>query len=152
MTRAGRKPMGPALVEHLEGSEWAKERLEVILATITGQLTIDQACRRLGVKPARLYALRTNALEASLESLEPRPAGRPPHVETVEEIKCAGLQRQVEQLRAEVKVAEVREEIAHTMPQLAEADSPGKKTNLAKTKQKRDRQSRLKRPSRRRSR
>ena len=33
---AGRKPLGPALVEHLEGSSSAKERLELILATIAG--------------------------------------------------------------------------------------------------------------------
>jgi hypothetical protein len=37
----------------LEGSEGAKQRLEVILETIAGQLTINQACQRLGIKSPR---------------------------------------------------------------------------------------------------
>ncbi len=150
MTRTGRKPLGPALVDHLEGSEWAKQRLEVILATVTGQLTIAQACERLGVQPARFYALRTKALEAGLHSLEPRPSGRPPHVETVEEAECAELQSQVEELEAKLKIAEVAEEIARTMPHLAKDDAPGKKTEVPTTRQERRRQKRFKRPIRRR--
>ena len=73
MTHAGRKPLGPALVEHLDGSPRAKQRLEVILATIAGQLTIDQASEQLGIKPAMFYRLRTEVLEAGLARLEPRP-------------------------------------------------------------------------------
>jgi len=84
MTRARRKPKGPALVERLDGSERAKERLETILETISGRLTIEQACRRLGIKATRFHALRDEALKASLERLEPKSAGRPPHVETDE--------------------------------------------------------------------
>ena len=95
MTHAGRKPLGPALVEHLDGSQRAKQRLEVILATIAGQLTIDQASEQLGIKPAMFYRLRTEVLEAGLARLEPRPIGRPPQSATAEERKSEGLQLEV---------------------------------------------------------
>jgi hypothetical protein len=131
MDHAGRKPTGPALAQHLEGSERAKQRLEVILATIAGQMTIDQACSCLGIKAAMFYRLRTEVLEAGLARLEPRPMGRPPQKPTAEELRCAELSHEVEQLRAELKLAEVREEVAHVLPRGAQADPPGKKTTPA---------------------
>jgi len=152
MKRAGRKPTGPALVQNLDGSERAKQRLEVILATITGQMTIEQACDRLAIGQSRFYKLRTEVLEASLKHLEPRPMGRPAHVQTAEEARCEELQEQVEQLRAELKISGVREEIARTMPHLAEDRECLKKTKSAKKKPKRRRPKRPKRPRRRRKR
>jgi len=128
MGHAGRKPTGPALAQHLEGSERAKQRLEVILATIAGQMTIDQACSCLRIKPAMFYRLRTEVLEAGLDRLEPRPMGRPPHTPTAEELRCAELNQEVEQLRSELKLSEVREEVARVLPHGSQAELPGKKT------------------------
>jgi len=128
MTRAGRKPLGPDLVEHLEGSQRAKQRLEVILETIVGRLTIDQACQRLGISPAMFYRLRTEVLEAGLARLEPRPMGRPPQQVTAEDAKRVALEHRVEELQSELKIAVVREEIARVMPHLADGSSGIKKT------------------------
>ncbi len=135
MTQAGRKPLGPALVEHLDGSQRAKQRLEVILATIAGQLTIDQASERLGIKPAMFYRLRTEVLDAGLARLEPRPMGRPPRSTTAEERKCEGLQLEVEELQDELQLARVREEIAHLMPHLVRKDGAKKKRPTARCRQ-----------------
>jgi hypothetical protein len=152
MSHAGRKPMGPALVQHLEGSERAKQRLEVILETITGELTIDQACQSLGIKPAMLYRLRTEVLEAGLASLEPRPLGRPRHVPTAEELRCEEFRGQVAELKSELKIAVARKEIASVMPHLAEPDPPVKKTaHPEKQKHRRrraERRNRRRRPAR----
>jgi hypothetical protein len=128
MSRTGRKPTGPALVQHLEGSGRAKQRLEVILATIAGQMTIDQACSRLGIKPAMFCRLRTEVLEAGLARLEPRPMGRPRHVPTPEELRCAELSHELERLRSELKISEVREDVARVMRRGTRDDSSGKKT------------------------
>lgn len=122
MTRAGRKPLGPALVGHLEGSQRAKTRLEVILQTIAGELTISEACERLGIKEAMFHRLRTEVLEAGLARLEPRPLGRRPRVVSAAEARCAELQQQVGELESELKIATVREEIAHVLPHLAGDD------------------------------
>jgi hypothetical protein len=133
MSHAGRKPMGPALVQHLPGSERAKQRLEVILETIAGQGTIDQACQRLGVSPAMFHQLRTDVLAAGLARLEPQPLGRPPHRATTEEARCEDLERRIAELESELKLAVVREEIARVMPHLTEND-PQKKKRLAPRK------------------
>lgn len=131
--------MGPALVHHLDGSERAKRRLEVILATISGQMTVDEACNRLAIKPSRFYKMRNEVLEASLEYLEPRPMGRPAHVETAEEARCTELQQQVEQLQTELKLSQVREELARTMPHMAEERTAQKKTRHTKKARKKAR-------------
>lgn len=128
MARIGRKPLGPHLVEHLEGSPRAKQRLEVILETITGRLTIDQACQHLGIKPAMFHRLRTEVLEASLARLEPRPMGRPIHQVSAEEARSAALEQRVADLESELKLAEVREEIARVLPQPVVENTSGKKT------------------------
>jgi hypothetical protein len=128
MMRAGRKPLGPALVQHLNGSERAKQRLELILETIAGRLTIEEACRQLGIEHTMFYELRTDMLKAGLARLEPRPTGRPRRPTSIEDLHSAELQSRVEQLEAELKLSAVREEIARVMPYRAEADPPVKKT------------------------
>jgi hypothetical protein len=54
--------------------------------------------------------------------------GRPPHTPTAEELRCAELNQEVEQLRSELKLSEVREEVARVLPHGIQADPPGKKT------------------------
>jgi hypothetical protein len=128
MKRRGCKPKGSALVEHLDGSLQAKERLEVILETLAGRLTIEQACGRLGVKEARFHRLRTTMLEAGLARLEPRSAGRPRHDATAAEIRGEKLEREVAELQSELKIAAMREEIARAIPNLFQANASLKKT------------------------
>src|ERR671924_1100766 len=84
MSRVGRKPLGPSLVDHLDGSERAKQRLQVILETIAGQRTIADACEQLGIGEAMFHRLRTEVLAAGLASLEPKTVGRPRRVTTAE--------------------------------------------------------------------
>jgi hypothetical protein len=128
MARAGRKPLRPHLVEHLEGTPRAKQRLEVILETITGRLTIDQACESLGIAPAMFYRLRMEVLQVGLAHLEPRPLGRPPHQTTAAEARSAELERRVAELESELRLAEVREEIARTLSPVPSGGASGKKT------------------------
>jgi hypothetical protein len=149
MTRAGRKPLGPALVQHLSGSERAKQRLELILETIAGRLTIEKACRQLGIEHAMFYELRTEVLKAGLARLEPRPMGRPRRLTSIDCQQNAELQGRVEQLESELKLAAVREEIARVMPYRSEPNLPGKKTSDPPTATDR-RQSARQRKSRRR--
>ncbi|MCO6444777.1 MAG: helix-turn-helix domain-containing protein [Anaerolineae bacterium] len=128
MTRLGRKPLGPALVQHLDGSPRAKERLEVILETLAGQLTIAQACARLGINEAMFHRLRSEVLAAGLAQLEPKPLGRPPRIPTAEQQQCEALQRRVAELETELKIATTREEIALVLAPRSEPASPLKKT------------------------
>lgn len=128
---AGRKPLGPALVEHLEGSESAKERLTLILAANAGQVTVVEAARQLGISEAMFYKLRHRVLQASLEDLEPKPVGRPRETPSAGERYAAELAARVTELERELAAQAVRLELAQTLPHLIRptASSALKKTN-----------------------
>ena len=115
----GRYPSGPEYVEvkHLHGSAQAKERLRVILETMMGKWRIQEACARLGICEQRFRQLRAELLQAALERLEGRPAGRPRRAEEPAEV--AGLRQQLADMQRELHVAQVREEIALALPQVA---------------------------------
>lgn len=86
-------------VEHLDGSTSAKERLELILATIAGKVTVVAAAEQLGISEAMFYKLRSRVLQVSLEDLEPKPIGRPAQRPSEEELQQA-LAARVAELEA----------------------------------------------------
>ena len=127
MMRQGRKPLGPALVQHLPGSLRAKERLEVILQTIAGTLTIKEACDRLGIEEAMFHRLRVGVLQAGISHLEPRLLGRPPQPSSPERERLTDMERRLKNLDRELQLAAVREEIAHVLPHVITRRRRGKK-------------------------
>ena len=126
---AGRKPLGPALVEHLEGSTNAKERLELILATIAGKITVVEASQRLGISEAMFYKVRNRVLQVCLEDLEPKPAGRKPSLLTAEQQRAEQLELQVAVLERELAAQSVRMELLQALPQVVKPLPEVKKTN-----------------------
>ena len=126
MGRRGRKPQGTRHVERLSGSELAKQRLTTILQTLRGELTVPEACARLGICEARFHALRSAWLQDALELLEPRQLGRPPHPADVSELqsRLQALETQNEQLRHQLAASEVRRELAHVLPHVVHPTSP----------------------------
>ncbi len=74
---AGRKPEGIEQVEELIGSEVARQRLWALLANMAGGLSVEEACQAMGLGKSRFFELRKQWLQDSMESLEPKPAGRP---------------------------------------------------------------------------
>jgi transposase-like protein len=112
----GRTPEGPGLADRLDGPDEAKKRLKVILETISGGRTIEDAAREIGVRPARFHELRKQVLEAGLAALEPKPAGRPREETAAPDPRVAELEAKLRDLTIEVKAAHVREQIALTMP------------------------------------
>jgi transposase-like protein len=115
----GRYPSGPEVVDHLEGSTKAKERLRVILETMTGDVRVSEACARLDICEQRFRQLRAELLQAALASLEDRPAGRPRRLEEPEEM--AVLRQQLEALQRQQQTSQVREEISLALPQVRQA-------------------------------
>ena len=147
----GRKPLGPALVEHLDGSADAKERLELILATIAGQVSVVAAAERLGISEAMFYKLRTRVLQVGLVDLEPKPIGRPAQRTSEEAVQSAELAQRVAELERELAAQTVRLELAQTMPHVLQstaADAPKKTTRQQRRKEQiRQRRARRKRKS-----
>lgn len=110
----GRRPIGPELAERLEGSARARQRMRVILETLSGAMRVAEACAELGICSQRFEALRAEAIGAGVAALEPRPMGRPARAERQPEV--VRLEERVAELEAELKVARVRAELAGRLP------------------------------------
>ena len=121
----GRRPSGPEFVTRLDGSDLAKQRAQVVLETLAGVCRVGEACERLDVSEPRFEQLRVAMLQAGVDRLEPRPAGRPGKEETPEAADLRRAQARIADLEAALQAAEVRVEIARILPR-AEA-AAGKK-------------------------
>lgn len=117
MTR-GRTPRGPRMAHDLDASSEARERLELMLKTVAGTCTVKDASEQLGISEARFYKLRDRALNAAVQSLEPLPAGRPATIRADADPQVAALEARISDLTLQIEAANVREEIALTMPHL----------------------------------
>ena len=127
--RAGRKPQGPQLVESLAGSAVAKERLRMMLETMRGDRTIEEASTQLGIAPSLFHRLRKRTLQEMVESLEPRkpgPTPKPIDLEKLEAEKSA-LAAEVRRLESELGKSRVREELARLRASGGEKKARGKK-------------------------
>lgn len=133
----GRLPSGPDYVEKLAGSEQARQRLQVILQTLAGTCRVQDGCERLKLSETRFHQLRLEALQAAVDQLELRPAGRP--AQPPEDPRLAALTAENEQLKRQLQAAQTREEIALVLPGLlpspasATEDQPGKKPYRRRT-------------------
>lgn len=117
MTR-GRKADGAKLVERLQGSAEAKNRLQLILKTFSGRQTVAAACLALGIGERRFHAVRNQVLQVALTSLEPRAAGRHGRTLTGKDERVSTLEAVVRDLKIALRASQIREEVALTMPQL----------------------------------
>jgi transposase len=114
----GRPSFGVRHVDSLDASEMEKGRLKAILKTLTGELSVREACRRLSVGESRFHEIRKEVLQAAVDGLRPRRTGRPPAVESEESAEIRRLSRRIEDLEAELQLSWLRSEIAVTMPHL----------------------------------
>ena len=137
--RTGRKPAGPQIAERLEGSPSAKQRLEVILETITGQLTVSEACEQLRIGESRFHDLRHQTLQATLEALEPRRLGRPAKPMSPEQAEIDTLKAELRGVHADLELAQVQIRLARIHPGLLDsqpaADDPPTKKNSRRARQ-----------------
>jgi HAMP domain-containing protein len=131
MMSRGRPPKGPELVEGIEGSELAKLRLKVILQTVAGEITVADACTQLNVSEARFHELRSDVLRTAAQALEPKPAGRPAKEVPKEADEVARLKKEIQELKIDLRAAQIREELSLLMPHVLKprktGDDPKKK-------------------------
>jgi polyhydroxyalkanoate synthesis regulator phasin len=139
MAAAGRPPKKLGHIDGLEGPARDKQRLRVILDTITGEKTVLQACEELAVSEARLHELRRQVLQGALTSLAPGRPGRPKKETPAEPDRVQELERQISELELELKFSQTREEIAMTMPHVlvGKKNEPQAKARRRKRKKRR---------------
>ena len=113
---AGRPTEGLRHIEALEGSSSSKRRLKAIVATLSGDQTVVDACCTLGIGSSRFHRLRHEVLEAALARLEPKPRGRRPRKSREEAKVLAELRSTAAELRAELVRVRARAEVAEILP------------------------------------
>jgi hypothetical protein len=114
----GRLPSGPDCVDHLPGSDVAKDRVRAILETIAGVRRVGEACDELQIGDPRFRQLRAEALMAAIAAMEPGQAGRPRQTLTPEQLEIIRLKEQLAQKEVELKTAQARAEIAVILPKV----------------------------------
>jgi len=134
VTRRGRKPKGPELVTNLAGSDAAQARLKRIVDSLAGRATVAEVCAELGIGESRFHQLRSDALQAALDRLEPRAAGRPAQPVSPTDARVAELERQLREVKWELHACQVRLELAEALPGLVRRESAVKKTTRPATR------------------
>jgi len=134
MAKRGRPVQGSKLVDNLEGSAGAKERLRIIMQTVSGELSVQDACSQLGIGATAFHKLRSRALSSALADLEPKKAGRPPKPGLDPE--HASLESRYFELRKELEASWLREELALLMPHVLIENQSKKKQKEKKKKKK----------------
>ena len=113
----GRPPEGSALVDRLEAPDEEKRRAREILAVLSRERTVEEACRELGIGRARYYQLLGQFLGRGTAGRAPRPPGRPPAAPpTPEAVRIRELEARAAELEIALRAAEVREELALVFP------------------------------------
>jgi len=118
----GRPKEGTELVDKTVASEEAKQRLKVVLQSMAGVFTIEEACRILGMKKSMFHKLRMQFLSGAVHLLEPKTPGRKRHLPTDAERENKRLREELEQSKFELKAQQVREEIGLLMPHLLKSN------------------------------
>lgn len=105
-------------VEHvrkLSADPLATQRVELIHQTMYGQLSVAEACERLGISKSYFDLLRTQASLGAIAAVTPQASGRRAVVETVlleewqvQQDRIVELERENALLRAQVELAGVR--------------------------------------------
>ncbi len=116
--KRGRPPRGAEHAERVAASAETKSRLKTILQTLSGEKSVEEACRELEVTETHFHRLREKALAGAAAALEPKAAGRPRTEPDRETSEMAALKAQVQELKLDLRAAQIREELAVVMPQV----------------------------------
>jgi len=127
----GRPTSGAKLVNTIEGSPEARARVRLVLETLSGAISIPEACAELGLSEARFHELRRELLGATVQAAEGRPAGRPPQAAqeaAALQARNQELERRLHELRLQNEALQIRAELALALPHLLRPRGPEKKT------------------------
>jgi transposase-like protein len=110
---------GLAHVDSLDGDPETKWRLKVVLATLSGEMLVDEAVDELDVGPTQFANLRRQALQGALGALGPKPVGRPARTSEYGEDEVEALRQRIRELEHDAQLLRSRLELA-VLPLLKE--------------------------------
>jgi hypothetical protein len=112
-----RPTTGPNAVNHLPGSDAARQRVRLALETLSGAKTVQDAAAELGVSTQRFHEIRAEALAGAISACEPKPSGRPAQPAPEDDPLTRALaerDQQIRDLRVELECSRLREELIAT--------------------------------------
>lgn len=112
----GRPNKGVDHVDNCDGSKQSKLRTQVVLKTIAGELSVNEACDTLGVQRPQFAKLRVRALQGAVEALEPGRPGRPRKHDAETDLRLTELASKVASLEKQLEFERARAEIAQILP------------------------------------
>ena len=112
----GRPNKGLGHVESLDADDVQKDRLRTILATISGEMSVNDACAHLGISRARFAELRNIALQSACDGLVPGRPGRPRKHDPERDAEIDELEAEIARLDQESQNAWIKAGLALAMP------------------------------------
>lgn len=110
----GRRSEPEPLIEPLQASELARERLRIVLLTLAGQWSVKDAMARLSISRTRFQDLRRRMLEGAVAALEVGPMGRPAAPRRDEDDQTTHLRRRIVELEHEIKLVRTSLDLARS--------------------------------------
>lgn len=82
------------------------------MATLTGEMLVDEAYEELGVGPTQFANLRKQVLQGALDGLQPKPIGRPRRVTMRTEDEVEAMEQRIVELERDGAILRSRLELA----------------------------------------
>lgn len=114
--RPGRPNKGAAHLDRVDADPVTKARAKAILATISGELTVKEACEALSISDTRFEMLREQMLQAAVHGLAPRPPGRPRRHDPADRARLDALEAEVARLHKEMQAKDAALQVVDLLP------------------------------------
>ena len=115
----GRPNKGLAHLDKHDVSELSRIRSRIVLQTVMGELSVHEACERLGIDRSRFARLRDDALRQYQEAFEPGSPGRPVERDVEADAREQELRDRIAQLERELREAGAVTVRSGTAPEVA---------------------------------
>ena len=98
--------------------------MKLVLATLSGQISVADACRQLGIGPTQFANLREQILQGAVDAAEPRPIGRPRLAPSMPPADIDDLQQAVFDLEHENTMLQAKLEVNEALQSARSSKSP----------------------------
>jgi len=139
----GRPNKGVDHVDNCDGSNQSKLRAKAVLRTIAGDWQVIEAMEELKVQRPYFASLRSRALQAVVDALEPGRPGRPRKHDAESDQRAAALASKVAQLEKQLELERARADIAQILPGRNGDEKGGSMTRQERRKRERERKKNL---------
>ncbi len=138
----GRPNKGIGHVDGCDGSQLSKQRAKIVLRTINGELSVNEALEKLGIQRAHFSKLRRLLLQGAVDALEPGRPGRPRKHDAESEQRFRELERKSQDLERQLQLERTRVDLAPLLLGRDDGQKGGSATRQERRKRMRERRKR----------